>query len=505
MKKLKAQRGITLIALIITIIVMLILVAVTVTVALNGGLFKTAKEGASKTELEKEKELLLEIVMGAIGKDGKVNFSNIEECDIIETINRDTGVVTTKSGRTYTITQRGSIILDENAGGGGVITPPEEPEEPSNPGTGEEPDVGNPSEAGLYAADGTFTPWTDLLNSGMVTVENGVLTQFNGYDTNTWEPTATGRLVIHNSVTSIGNLAFYMCAGLTSVTIPNGVTSIGVSAFETCINLTEVNIPDNVTTISSSAFFSCRGLTQVNIPNGVTSIDSSAFGDCTGLTQVNIPNSVTSIGYGAFTGCKNLAQVNIPSSVTSIGDSAFVNCTGLNEINVEDSNNNYCSDNGVLYDENKTTLIQYPTAKTSSSFTIPNSVKNISNNAFSYCTNLISVTIPSGVTSIGDNAFDNCTGLNSLELPNSVASIGTFTFSYCTALTSLAIPTSVTSIGYGAFWQCTSLTATVLGTNANIDWRAFSGVPTVYYAGYVEGYDYSSWEAGSVLPLPSET
>ncbi|MGM9802469.1 MAG: leucine-rich repeat domain-containing protein, partial [Candidatus Limisoma sp.] len=104
------------------------------------------------------------------------------------------------------------------------------------------------------------------------------------------------------SVTSIGDLAFKGCSGLTSVTIPNSVTSIGVLAFMDCSGLTSVTIPSSVTSIGFRAFSGCSGLTSVTIPNSVTSIGVLAFMDCNGLTSVTIPNSVTSIGERAFYG-----------------------------------------------------------------------------------------------------------------------------------------------------------------------------------------------------------
>ena len=111
------------------------------------------------------------------------------------------------------------------------------------------------------------------------------------------------KVIIPDSVTSIGDDAFRGCDGLTSVTIPNSVTSIGNSAFSGCSGLTSVTIPNSVTSIGDYAFRNCSGLTSVTIPNSVTSIGGSAFSGCSGLTSVTIPNSVTSIGYWAFYGC----------------------------------------------------------------------------------------------------------------------------------------------------------------------------------------------------------
>ena len=134
------------------------------------------------------------------------------------------------------------------------------------------------------------------------------------------------------SVTSIGELAFIYCSGLTSIAIPNSITSIGESAFEGCSILTSVTIPNSVTNIGYGAFSGCSSLTSVNIPNTVTSIAYGTFSGCSSLTSVNIPNSVTSIAEGAFSGCMSLTSITIPNSVTSIGDYAFSFCLNIENV-----------------------------------------------------------------------------------------------------------------------------------------------------------------------------
>jgi hypothetical protein len=118
-------------------------------------------------------------------------------------------------------------------------------------------------------------------------------------------------------VVSIGQMAFYGCSGLTSVTIPNSVTSIGSNAFNNCLNLTSVSIPNSVTSIGIGAFAECYILSSVSIPNSVTSIPSNAFSYCPALASVTIPSSVTSIGVNAFLGCYGLGSVFIPSTLAS--------------------------------------------------------------------------------------------------------------------------------------------------------------------------------------------
>ena len=93
-------------------------------------------------------------------------------------------------------------------------------------------------------------------------------------------------VTIGNSVTNIGDYAFYGCSGLTSVTIPNSVTSLGRYAFEYCTGLTSVTIPNSVTSIGKWAFSNCKGLTSITIPNSVTNIGDLAFHGCPGLTSV---------------------------------------------------------------------------------------------------------------------------------------------------------------------------------------------------------------------------
>ncbi|MBQ5873747.1 MAG: leucine-rich repeat domain-containing protein [Bacteroidales bacterium] len=114
---------------------------------------------------------------------------------------------------------------------------------------------------------------------------------------------------------------FASCSGLTSIDIPNSVTSIGEGAFYGCSSLTSVTIPNSVTSIESNAFEGCSSLTSISIPNSVTSIGNSAFRGCSSLTSATIGNSVTSIGAYAFDGCSFLQNVTclaeVPPTMTT--------------------------------------------------------------------------------------------------------------------------------------------------------------------------------------------
>ena len=328
--------------------------------------------------------------------------------------------------------------------------------------------------------------------------------------------------VIPNSVTSIGDDAFYACDSLTSITIPNSVTSIGNFAFGFCDGLTSITIPNSVTSIGGSAFGGCAGLTSIIvelgnsvydsrnncnaiiqtstneliagckntvIPNSVTSIGDYAFGWCDSLTSITIPNSVTSIGSAAFYSCDGLTSITIPNSVTSIGSAAFYGCSSLTSVNlVTPSSITYIGSSafaetpwltnqpdGVVYLGD--VLYSYKGSMPQNTSVIVNSgTKAISTSAFSGCSGLTSITIPNSVTSIGGSAFYNCSGLTSITIPNSVTSIGTSTFRDCYRLTSITIPNSVTSIGNFAFQDCSSLTSlTIPNSVTSIGEQAFRG------------------------------
>ena len=255
----------------------------------------------------------------------------------------------------------------------------------------------------------------------------------------------------------IYNYAFSGCSSLTSIIIPDSVTSIGNYAFYGCTGLTSITIPDSVTSIGNIAFYGCTGLTSVTIPDSVTSIGDRTFYGCTGLTSIIIPDSVTSIGIDAFMDCSSLTSVTIPDSVTSIGIDAFSNCSSLTSITVDENNANYSSQDGILYNKNKTTIIQVPRG-ISRAITLPNTLTSIADDAFYKCSGLTSITIPNSVTSIGDWTFYGCTGLTNITIPDSVTSIGNCAFCGCSSLTSITIPDSVTSIGSYAFYYCSGLT-----------------------------------------------
>lgn len=314
---------------------------------------------------------------------------------------------------------------------------------------------------------------------------------------------------------SIGDVAFYNCDALTELAFPDTLVSIGADAFENCDAIEKLTFPDSLTHIGDFAFFICTNLEQVTFGSGLTAIGEYAFYTCGNLKEIRLPAGLETIGKSAFSGCSALTtiyvseenpnfcadsrgvlfdkakttlllapglsgeyavpgtvtqiqpeafygsgvtKVTIPAGVTTIGEYAFEACRALAGIWVDAANTAYSSDSyGVLFDKEKTVLIQAPCGLTGT-YAIPTGVTALGSYAFSHCSNLTGITIPEGVSSIGSGAFSYCVGLQTLVIPEGVTQLQYSTFVACQELTSVSLPGSLREILSSNFVECPKLT-----------------------------------------------
>lgn len=178
--------------------------------------------------------------------------------------------------------------------------------------------------------------------------------------------------------------------------------------------------------------------------------------DCqTTETLIDIPSTVTyqeveyavsAISSYAFYYCESLLEVTVPASIEYIGELPFSSCTVLQTVTVDADNAMYCSEDGILYNKDKTTIHAYPAASPITNFTLPESVTTIHNYAFCTAGLITSITFPEKLESIGDYAFYYCSSLGNVTIPESVTSIGTAAFSACDSFTEFTLPSSITAI-----------------------------------------------------------
>jgi hypothetical protein len=252
------------------------------------------------------------------------------------------------------------------------------------------------------------------------------------------------------AITNLGVAEFNSYQLLTNVTFLGPIQIIPDGAFIGCRNLVAVHYPDSVTRIGQDAFQGCVKLAAVNLPPGLTHVGARAFTGCLGLAGVTLPEGLGQIGQDAFSPCPALTKIRIPASVSSLGARAFANCASLAEIEVDPLNSHYASVEGVLFNKDKTALIQCPGGKTGI-FAIPDGITSLPEGAFSGCAKLTGVVIPDSVTTLGRRVFADCSALAELTLPAGIQAIPNGAFSGCRKLSGLALPAGLTSVGSQAF------------------------------------------------------
>lgn len=274
----------------------------------------------------------------------------------------------------------------------------------------------------------------------------------NGEEYNTWKTVIADQKVTNEKRRELLYLPYYK--NVYAIDAPSAYTAYFIGTDFQYKVLSELEKTCEITGYTGSE-------TMLNIPSvidgyTVLKIGDLAFHFKSNIVKVIIPDSVRTIGSAAFFFCTDLESIEIPSSVTNIGTAAFSACTALQYVNVQKSNLIYISENGILFNRDKTKILCYPGGKAEDSYIIPSSVKEIDDCAFLGC-RLQRIDIPNEVKHIGEQAFEFCAMLANVKLPNTITEIGYMTFAGCSSLKEIKIPNSVLKIGDGAFFWCESL------------------------------------------------
>jgi hypothetical protein len=526
-----SPKGITIVALVVTIVIMLILVGVTVTIAINGGLIGTAKDSKEETRYtqvlaEKEMWEQEERPTERFGIKSETLEDLITRLENEKLLTKKEAEEVRKDGMT-TIAKKWLVFGARK----------------------------NVADASLweYKLDKktnlvTITKYLGVMDDlTELTIPNFLLidgkeyrvTKIEGHDA--WQAIANfnGNVIISKGITEIGKASFNGANKITGVEIPDSVTLISDYAFQYCKSLTKIEIPGTVKKIGNwwgnvngQIFNGCSNLKEVILEKGIEEISGRAFDSCSKVKEWKLPKSLKRIGPCAFRNI-SVEEFNIPENVESIA-ATFISSSNLSRINVDSNNKYFTSVDGILFDKDSTRLIKYPENRDGNSYEVPNTVKTIDANAFISCKNLQTIVIADSVEKIGDSAFDgsklktinlgggitnisnkpfygawNLTNINVItendkyesengilfnkgktilikyppaiingevyEIPNTVVEIGPQSF-YRSQIKNVIIPSSVKKIGSESFFQCYNLEEVNLPEGLErIEWRALYG------------------------------
>ena len=361
---------------------------------------------------------------------------------------------------------------------------------------------------GIFS-DKPYVPFTWNYDAGTKTLTfsgTASIPSYNDPDERPWKDyvSEVEKIVISDDVTTIGDVAFQDCTGLTTVTIPAGVTYIGYDAFYKCTAVTDVDCyadPEELTWDENGCDdFKEDGSTIIHVADAdswytkfggevhgifrdpstvpltwnydagtktLTFSGTEAIPSCNDsderpwidyvseVENIVINEGVRGIGNYAFYNCDGLTTVTIPASVKSIGSYAFEDCYSLTTVTIGSGVTNICYAAFAGCSNLATMTVDAGNTKYDSRNGCNAIIEKETNTLIAGCKNS---TIPASVTSIGVDAFIDCTSLTSVTIPAGVTSIGDYAFGGCSGLTTVTIGSGVTYIGYDAFYNCIAVT-----------------------------------------------
>ena len=390
------KKGITLVALVVTIVVLLILAGVSLNLLIgNNGIMTRAKQARISNDLSSYKEQLAMFI-----SEKKVENSEFYESSL--TAGKSNLYYNTKTSEDEKTIK--DIIKDvkdeyldslEVVKGKLTVNTKDKNIIKVAQAVGVEPNPYDIKDGVLQSSDGNLLLMDE---NGTLTIPNSVTEIGEGAFSGV---TGLKTIIIPGTVKTIATSAFAFNTTLETVVIEEGVQIIGQQAFNGCSNLKSINLPQSLTKIGHLAFYDCKKIERVTIPRGVRDIGMYAFANCTLLSDAVFENGNDIVSDSCFTNCNNLRTVTIPSTVQTINSTAFNNCLKLDEINLED-NQSYVFDNGILKTADGTKIVFMTNGLLAniSTFEIPNGVTNFGMNIGLY-TNIKQINIPSTLESLG--------------------------------------------------------------------------------------------------------
>ena len=333
--------------------------------------------------------------------------------------------------------------------------------------------------------------------------------------------TRLNEISLPDNITSIGDGAFYYCESLKNVEFPANLTKTGEYVFGYCRALETVKINDKLTTISPQSFIGCGELKSVKLHDNIKTIGRKAFMNCISLSDITLPESLDAVYEHAFDGCYELVinrfdgsyieknafssciikSLKLSDNLSYIGHGAFTGCSvkgmiipsvnftmapgafsnSYTEAFAVDADNPYFTvKDGVLFSKDMSVLIAYPSYKEGETYVIPESVKTISDYAFSQCWNLKKIVLSSTLEKIGNYAFVGANEVREFDLPETVKEIGEGAFNQCVSIKSIKIPEGVKKIRANTFEYCDALEKVYLPDSVEIiEDKAFICCPSI--------------------------
>ena len=506
------NKGITLIALVVTIVVLLILAGVSIAMLTgDNGIITQAKKSKDKTEQAKVEEHVSVAIGSLITKfNGEIN--GITPKMVADQVNEDENrsdvyAENETTFPTYIIFPKENRKAEANLKASNDIV-----DDSIYDASVSESDIAPKDLYDYKIIDNGETGSLSLDNLPTRTVKiTRIKPEFcntGGYnpDTGKYDLTDTNYEIIYNGTKISETLIVpYQVDGKY---IPGGIEGEMYRVVGVCLSVREtyglpkvkkIIFPNTVLEVSGeNRGYGNDTIQEIVLPKYIKTIGSEAFSACKALTTVKIPDGVISIGSSAFSGCSSLKEITIPDSVTNISNNAFQRCGGLTSIIVSNENSVYDSRNNcnAIIETSTNKLIQ-GCCKT----IIPNNVTSINDYAFSECKGLTNITIPDNVTEMGYGVFARCEDLTSVTLSKNLTNINKETFMNCTKLTSVTIPDKAESIGVSCFSYCINLTSITIPTRiTHIYYTAFincSGLNIVNYKGTAEQWNEISINDGN--------